>query len=271
MKRIGMFIWLLITLAMFFPSSSFSNDGITLLMVPREDGLVHLGKDVGTRHPTLLISYALLANGTVSLHGWSGSEWVNVTPESFAEGSFFHKQPESAVIVWEADAQMPEALIPSGEWCPMAYGISTTEMRALIHLLGRHYEFRYDDWKWFSENYKMPLESINPDNLNVSWYHRRLGENLKQSPTSGESDLEYYAVLSGSAAVPVNELDPPAAGPVDAESEADAEACAEGKNPLTNAVPQATVLGAGEADEAESAEEGADEPDAEAETQGQNE
>jgi hypothetical protein len=264
MKRIGILTWLLIACAIHAPWTSFAGEGITLLLVPREDKLVHLGRDVGARHPTLLISYRLLPNGSVSLHGWSGTEWVNVTPESFAEGSFFLKQPDSAVLVWQEGAQIPEVLIPSHDWCPMAYGIATTEMRILLHLLGRHYDFKYDDWKWFSDSYKMPFESINPDNVNVSWYHRRLRENLNQPAVSAASDLDYYSLLSAPAAVPEGELDVPADEPVNAASEEAADV----DNPLTNAVPQATILGAGEA--SATADDNADAPGDESEAPDDN-
>jgi len=251
MKRFGWRFRLILTCAVLSPLLSSARKGITLLVVPREDVPVRLGLDVGARCPTLLLSYKIQPDESISLHGWSGTEWVNVTPESYAEGSFFSTQPESAVIVWKEGQQLHEALIPSQEWCPEAYGISTAKGRPLIHLLGRHYDFKYDDWRWFSENYNVPLNSINPDSLNMAWYHRRLGENLKREAGAGSSDLKHLSVIYGPELalqdaddVSVDEPIPDEATAVDAD------------NPLTNSVPQAVVLGVGEAGELEAGEAG---------------
>lgn len=250
MKRIGLLACMFVAAVLFPSSFAFASDGITLLMVPREDGPVRLGMDVGSRHPTLLLSYKVLPDGSASLHGWSGTEWVNVTSDSFAEGSFFHKQPESAVVVWDEPEQLPKSLIPKESWCPTAYQISTTEMRPLLHLLGRHYDFKYDDWRWFSDNYRLPFNSINPDGLNVSWYHRRLGENLKQGKSTGTADLEYFTILYGPQPVLQDEPDALVGEAVETTESPAGEEVVEGTdNPLTNAVPQAVILGAGEASE----------------------
>ena len=43
-------------------------DEVTLVMVPREDSVVRVGRDIASRYPTLLISYQV-SGGAVSLHG----------------------------------------------------------------------------------------------------------------------------------------------------------------------------------------------------------
>ena len=228
--------------------SSFASsaDQLTLLLVPREDGPVQVGMDVGNRFPTLLLSYRIQANGTVSLHGWDGSEWVNVTTESYNNGDFFKHAPASALIVERDDQEIPATLIPSKAWCPSVDKICTVKTRPLLHLIGRHYNFKYKDWKWFSRNYHLPLKSINPDDLNVAWYHYSLSENLEKKTIAGASDLQYFVVVrSPELAEPAAEQ--PKNGPEETGA-ADAEEApkALGDNPLTNAVPPAEILGVGE-------------------------
>jgi hypothetical protein len=168
---------------------------ITLLMVPRDSAAAKVGMDIANRYPTLLLSYKIGARGAVSLHGWTGTQWVNVKVEDFRAGNFFRTGPESAVVIEQDSRPVPEILVPSAEWAPSVYKITTAEVRPLLHLIGRHYDFKYKDWQWFAKRHGMGVDAINPDGLNVSWYHKRLGEHLKDSNSTGTSDLEYWEVV----------------------------------------------------------------------------
>jgi len=252
MRRVRLLACIGIASVAWWPLVSFGADGITLLLVPREEEPVRsLGMDVAARYPSLLLSYKILPNGTVSLHGWSGTEWVSVTPESYESGAFFSKQPSSAVLVCKADNPVPDELIPNKEWCPAAYKISTTAIRPLLHLLGRHYDYKYEDWKWFADNYKMPINRINPEGLNIRWYHQRLGDRLKKSDFSGEADLKFLSVIFMPQTEPIEQpeiiKDEPGEDPAILNTEPEQAVT---DNPLTNAVPDAVILGAGEANEA---------------------
>ncbi|QBG47280.1 hypothetical protein EGM51_07725 [Verrucomicrobia bacterium S94] len=221
-------------------------DEITLVMVPREDNVVRVGLDLANRYPTLLVSYKIRGS-EASLHGWTGKEWVNITVDAFKAGDFFRTGPDSALIV-DAKGELTDSLLPSESWCPAVYKITTTEMRPLLHLTGRYYDFRYKDWKWFCENYKMSMEVINPEGLNVAWYHRSFSENLKNKPVAAD-DLRFWqavrhplppvteaAVVSADAAVETNAVD--AVEQPEMETPEDAMLM----NPLTNDVPEAVVL-----------------------------
>lgn len=240
----------IVVLGMALSSLASMKDVVTLLLVPREDGPVRVGMDIANKYPTLLISYVVRPNGTVSMHGWTGKEWVNVTADAYKGGEFFQKGPSSAIIVEPVGQSTPESLIPPVNWCPSVYAISTIDTRALLHLMGRHYDFNYKEWKWFSSHYHMPLESINPDSLNVAWYHRRLNENLTKPTIVGSSDLQYWMVLRSTEQMgmgleaEVLALESGETG--SSEMEAPAEML---ENPLTNAIPDAVVLGPGDADE----------------------
>lgn len=229
-------------------------DEVTLVMVPREDSAVRVGMDIASRYPTLLISYQVGAGGALSLHGWTGTEWVNVTPEAFNEGAFFKTAPTDAVLVETDGKPIPEKLLPSEVWCSYVHKISTIDTRPLLHLIGQHYNFKYSDWKWFASNYKLSIEDINPEGLNVAWYNKPMGEHLsKKSTVVGTSDLEYWTVVRqpmgavGSMVfapadeMPTSEEMDPAAGMESSEG-------VEGEDPLTNSIPSAVILGAGDAD-----------------------
>ncbi len=242
------------------PNVRASEEGVTLLIVPHEDGPVRVGMDVGNRFPTILLRYQSLPNGTVALQGWSGSEWVRVTASAYGDGSFLPTRPASALLIEKQGGRIPESLIPKEAWCPLVYKVKTAKIRPVIHLLGRHYDFRYKDWKWFSENYELPLNYINPEGLNIAWYQKQLGSHFGGNANAGMSDLQYLEVVRApqlqtpvepdameepvladkeQVAVP-DELAPPA----DEETDQMVE-----DNPLTNAVPPAVILGARDAEE----------------------
>jgi len=223
---------------------------ITLLMVPRDDGPVRIGMDVGNRYPTILLSYQAMPNGSYSLHGWTGNEWVNVTLESFRKGTFFPHEPSSAMIIETKAVPLPEALLPPEEWCPAVYRIKTVETRPLLHLLGRHYDFKYRDWKWFADNYKMPMEQINPDDLNLAWYHKRLSDNLQRDPNQGRRDIQLLEVVREAK----TDLDAPEPLPAeDLDDEIIEAGPASGneimENPFTNPVPKAAIVTGDDAEE----------------------
>lgn len=221
---------------------SARKDEITLVMVPREDNVIRVGLDLADRYPTLLVSYKI-SGGSTSLHGWTGKEWVKISPQAFKDGGFFRTGPDSALIIDDGN-MLAESMLPSEEWCPAVYKITTSEIRPILHLTGQYYNFKYKDWKWFSENYKMSMEVINPEALNVAWYHKRFGDNLKQSPVAAD-DLQYWVAVRhpvsreqsiGEEVSETNMVE--AAEQPEMETPEDAMLV----NPLTNDVPEAVVI-----------------------------
>ena len=134
-------------------SAQTRTEEVTLVIVPREDPTVQLGLDIANRYPTLLISYLIAANGAVSLHGWTGTQWVNIKNEDFKAGTFFKTGPNSALIIENEGGAVSEDLIPSVDWCSDVSKITTTQVRPLIHLVGQYYNFSFKDWQWFSKRY----------------------------------------------------------------------------------------------------------------------
>jgi len=229
-----------------FSAQASRKQEVTLIMVPRTKAMVRLGMDVSNRYPTLFISYLLGANGAVSLHGWTGSKWVNITPEAFADGSFFRKAPDSVLIVETQKVPVPERLIPPEEWGKNVSKITTTQLRPLIHLVGQYFNFSYKEWAWFSERYKMKMDAINPEGLNVKWYDKRLVDHFGDDNSYGAEDLQYWVVVRQVEAItPVTELEETHEADATA-SETEEEVVG---NPFTNEVPAAIILGAPDAPE----------------------
>lgn len=222
---------------------------VTLLMVPRNNSGTRVGLDIANRYPTLLISYKVMPNQSISLHGWTGKEWVNVSLDDFHGGNFFRTGPDSALVVEEEGKPVPESIIPPADWCDSAYKITTAEERPLLHLIGQYYDFKHKDWQWFSENYKMSMEAINPEGLNVAWYHKRLGDHMKKHPVAAD-DLQYWVAIRHPVTVlkeePVVEITTvEVAEQPEMETPEDPDV-----NPLTNSAPSAVIMGAGDAEEA---------------------
>ena len=206
---------------------------VTLVLVPREDTTTRIGLDIANRYPTLLVSYLVSPRGDVSLHGWTGRQWVKVSLADFAAGSFFKNGPSSALIVEKKGAPATESLIPPKEWCAEVSKVTTTNIRPLLHLVGRFYDFNHKDWTWFAKRYGQSIDAINPEGLNTSWYHKRLDEHFKDSTPVGSDDLQYWLVVRENEVI-----HPPVVEPIDLI-----------EDPFTNAVPPAVVMGAGDVTE----------------------
>jgi hypothetical protein len=229
-------------------SAQTRKEEVTLVMVPREEPAMQIGLDIFSRYPTLLISYLTTANGTISLHGWTGTQWVNIKVESFKSGIFFKNGPNSALLVEGVNMALSEDLIPSIEWCEEVSKITTTEPRPLLHLIGQYYDFNFKDWQWFSKRYNQPITAINPEGLNISWYHKRLNEHFQATGPQGASDLQYWVSIRQAMTFEEPEVEEMDLVIVEEET------LEEHENPLTNSVPSAVILGAGDVPE-EQAEE----------------
>ncbi len=234
---------------------SARKDEVTLVLMPRDESVTRLGLDLAQRYPTLLVSYQNRPNGTASFHGWTGKEWVNIQPDAFQAGDFFRTAPDSALLVERAGSPFPEEFVPAEAWCAAVYKIKTAELRPLLHLTGQYYDFGYRDWKWFSENYKLPMDAINPEGLNIAWYHRQLRDNLAKRDV-GADDLQYWEAVRHPTPPPVVEKMAAEEAPaVDESAETNAVEAVELPeedlgNPLTNDVPEAVVLSPANAEEA---------------------
>jgi hypothetical protein len=145
---------------------------ITMIMVPRNELTLQVVQDISRRYPVMLICYQLTPAAPL-LHAWNGEEWVGVRVTDYINGTFFTNRPQHAIIVEKKGFPAPDVLIPDGTWCGSGNRLSSTETRAVIHLLGRYFNFPYRYWMQFAKRYNYPLEQINPGLLNVPFVHYR--------------------------------------------------------------------------------------------------
>lgn len=179
-------------------------DGRVLLLFPHNEQSVKVGLDIAERHESLLVTYKLGAQNTVSLRGWTGTEWVYISVPNYQSGDFFREGPEKAIIIDGYDS-FPDALLPSEAWCDAVYKVSTMQLAPIIHLCGRRLHFEYNDWKWFSDRYGIALEDINPNFHGVRWFNRRLGDVLKNTHAKSDKDEVFWNVIREPSVEDLNE------------------------------------------------------------------
>ena len=182
----------------------------TLMLIPAEEDVIKMACDVGNTYPTILLCYKAMPNNSYALKGWNGEKWLTISGASYKEGAFLKVKPSSALVISPKGAKTPAALIPPESWCSTVYTISTTEMRPLLHLVGRHYDFSAKSWKQFAETYGFDVRSINPENINMPWYHRSPQENSEEA-IQGAKDFQYMTTIREPDPIPpledINEFD----------------------------------------------------------------
>ncbi|QHI69723.1 hypothetical protein [Tichowtungia aerotolerans] len=182
-------------------------DNITMLVVPREPQAVKLALDISRYYPVLIVCYQPMQKDPV-LHAWNGEGWVSVSPEDYVNGVFFTTPPQQAVVVEQEKYTAPELLIPDGTWCKKGFRLSTTDERAIIHLLGLHFKFPYRYWIQFADRYKYALEEINPSLNNVFWWHYRGNEVMPAFKARDfETDRDLWEPLEITLPEPIEPVD----------------------------------------------------------------
>ena len=244
--------------------ASIKKDEVTLVLMPRDKILKKVGLDLAKRYPLLFITYKVQPNGSISLHGWTGSAWVKVTTQEYLAGTFFKNGPTSALIVEKQNVPVPTLLIPPKKWCKEVVKIKTTQLRPLLHLTGRYFDFPYKYWSYFSKRATLPLTDINPENHNLSWYQK----SNKQTQYSLKQDLQYWQVVRKPTppklpvVVPVKKEEP-APKKVEKKEKAEKKESTEAKkegtekpvvDPFKTPLPPAAVLGAGSVSEVDTKE-----------------
>jgi len=176
---------------------------ITMLLVPREPVIIQIAQDISRRYPSLIVCYQKTGS-SVSLFAWNGTGWVTVSPEDYANGTFFENRPLHMVVVEKEGQPAPEALTPEGFWCTSGNRLTSTDPRVVIHLLGRYFDFPYRYWMQFSKRYDYALEAINPGLINVFWWHYR-GDQVMPAMKARdlEADMENWLFLDITPPAPV--------------------------------------------------------------------
>jgi hypothetical protein len=193
-----------------------SEPDITMLVVPRQPEPVRIAQDMAARRPVLLVTYQTVADDDVDIRAWNGDAWVSVSPEAYQSGDFFSTPPSHTILVQSKTAPAPDLLIPDGSWCTSGNRLTSTEPRVMLHLLGRYFDISYNDWKALSWRYRLPLNVINPGQVNIPWWHFR-GEDINRMREERNlaADMENWFLLDIEPPEPVE--------PVDLEPEPDVE------------------------------------------------
>ena len=176
---------------------------ITMLVVPREPLAIQVAQDISRRYPVLIVCYQTTRAAPI-LHAWNGKTWVGVSINDYRNGTFFAHRPRHAVIVEDQTAPAPDILIPDGTWCDSGNRLSSTDTRAVIHLLGRYFDFPYRYWVQFARRYKYELEEINPALIHVPWVHYRGDQVLPALRARDfERDMDKWSALEITPPAPV--------------------------------------------------------------------
>jgi hypothetical protein len=175
--------------------ASIQKNEVTLVLMPREKTLQKVGIDLSKRYTLLFITYKIQPSGAISLHGWTGSGWVNITPKDYVAGTFFKNGPTSTLIIEKENVPVPPLLIPPKTWCEKVVKIKTTQLRPLLHLTGRYFNFNYKYWSYFSQRAALPISDINPENHNIPWYQKSLKKEKKPSLFSLKQDMQYWEII----------------------------------------------------------------------------
>ena len=204
--------------ALSLPTQAFwQNNDITMLVMPREAIPLQIAQDISRRYPVMIVGYQL-ARGDLKIHAWNGDDWVAVSVEDYASGTFFANRPKHAIIVENEKFSAPAVLVPSSIWCESANRLSSTDPRTLIHLLGLSFDFPFRYWDQFAKRYGFSLEQINPTLNNVHWWNLPGSVLLeKRAQRNFSIDLDKWHPLETvppSVVVPVvMEVEVPAAEP----------------------------------------------------------
>lgn len=209
-------------------AQAWSNDEITMLVMPREVLPLQIAQDISRRYPVMIVSYQM-NRGNLQIHAWNGDSWVTVSTEDYTNGTFFAVRPKHAIIVENARLHAPAVLTPNSAWCGSANRLESTDPRILLHLLGLYFDFPYRHWDQMAKRYGYALEEINPTLHNVHWWNLR-GDVLieKRSRRNFSVDLDKWYYLEPTPA--------PVIEPVKLEEEAPA--------PIAPVVPVVEPAGA---------------------------
>lgn len=193
---------------------------LTLLVVPERYNLVQTAFDVISKRPVALVAYRGEA-GTEEpiLHAWTGQQWLPVTFDDYADGSFLLAEPARIVLVGSPEL-LPESLVRSSQWGPMVLSINTVETDAFLNDLGQLLDFTPAEWRWFAGRYNMEMDDVSKEQDRISWYDQmsRARKNAPrfEVPEAGTVPvIEEMPVKQPERTSVVLPLDPPATESVD--------------------------------------------------------
>ena len=156
---------------------------VSILLVPATPNLVQLGRDLSDTGSVFMMSYAPeAAPNRPFLHIWDGNQWLPVSSEAFASGSFMKVPVQQVIVVGLENDRTAHLIETSLMWCPEVLNMSTYDVTALINQLGRIYDFSKAEWEWVAERYQLELQDLTSDLPQQSWYDRNHPSDVPRTP-----------------------------------------------------------------------------------------
>jgi len=195
---------------------------ITMLVVPRDAKTIQIAQDISRHYPILLVSYQQTSE-LLKLYAWNGEGWVELSIEDYENGVFFENPPQQAIIIEKENTPAAEILVPNGIWCEKGNRLTTTDPRAMVHLLGLYFDFPNRYWKNFSKTTGLSVADINPGLVNIFWW-----QHPEKRPTlNPKADMEHWLYLDITPPEPIEpvvvEEEPEAVLPAEVPAEVPAE------------------------------------------------
>lgn len=178
----------------------------SILVVPAQHGTVQIARDFEEFETLLLVSYDTAAPAnTPFLHTWNGTEWLRLQPEAYRTGNFLRREPTRVIVVGPPTPQVSLLVEQATLWSQReVLNIESSDPTEIINALGRIFNLRPRDWRWFATRYVLELEDLNRHTEHVSWYDTYKASDLppatspfgrRRTPTEPEPGLRPIITL----------------------------------------------------------------------------
>lgn len=145
----------------------------TMLVVPAHYSQLQVAFDIANRYDALLVSYqSSKSTQDPLLHVWNGEKWIQIRMEEYRSASFLTLRPETVVLIGEEHLMPRSLVVASDAWGSSVLHIASSNTADILNSLGKLYNFRSRDWRWFAARYNLDIEDLNADVRSTSWYDR---------------------------------------------------------------------------------------------------
>lgn len=178
----------------------------SVLVVPATHGSIQIARDFEELASLLIVSYDPAAPAeTPFLHTWNGAEWLRLRPEAYLSGNFLRQDPARVIVVGPPGSHVSSLVEQATLWSRReVLNIESSDPVEVINALGRIFDIRPRDWRWFADRYVLELEDLNRDIEHVSWYDAYKASDLppatspfrrRRAPTEPEAGLQPLITL----------------------------------------------------------------------------
>jgi len=133
----------------------------SILVMPARKRVVHLAFQLARCKDIGLVTYNTTPSSDPLIHVWNGQEWVQITVEDFAQGSFMSGGEPRHVFILGDLSQLPAHMTATPGWCKDVQKISSLDTAFLINQLGKTLNFSSTQWTWLAEVNGLKLKDLN--------------------------------------------------------------------------------------------------------------